>query len=170
MKKIFILFSVIFTLSFSGNCFSKEFNVEDSSPTPTKTEQVPAFRTIKISTPAGLDGSTFESEVQERRSDGQLFFPVLNGGILPGPKYVLTGKDYFIKNLLPGITNKFLIALLAVCVVTFVVGGILYLTAQGDTDQTKKAFETIFWSIGGLIIAILSFAAVKFLVGINFTP
>jgi len=29
--------------------------------------------------------------VQKRESDGQLFFPVLNGGILPGPKYVLTG-------------------------------------------------------------------------------
>ncbi len=96
--------------------------------------------------------------------------PILNGGILPGPESTTEGEKYLTNKFLPGITNGFLIALLAISVIMFIAGGVMYLTAQGDTDQTKKAFDTIFWAVMGLVIAILSFAAVKFLVGINFTP
>jgi hypothetical protein len=166
MKIFNILFLAFFFFSFSNSCFAK--TIKEVSST---TESIPDFETIYLDGARGLMGGvTTPTKAYKRTSDGQLVPVILNGGMLPGPQVVARGEDYFLHNFLPGLTNKFLILLLSISVVMFIVGGIMYLTAQGDTDMTKKAFDTIFWSVLGLVIAILSFAAVKFLVGINFTP
>ncbi len=166
MKNIFISALILFAINL--NCFAKKIDPQTTSNTSSTNGDV---EIIYINTANGIiDGGLKSTPAYRRPSDGQIVPTIVSGGLLPGPKAAITGEDYFLQNFLPGLTNKLLILLMAASVVMFIVGGIMYLTAQGDTDITKKAFDTIFWSVLGLVIAILSFAAVKFFVGINFTP
>lgn len=65
----------------------------------------------------------------------------------------------FVKNiLLP------LIGVLAVIVIIY--GGVLYVTAGGNEEQSAKAKRTLLYGIIGLIIVIASFAIYKFIIGI----
>lgn len=43
-----------------------------------------------------------------------------------------------------------------------IIGGISYVTSQGDTVKTKKAQNTILYGVVGLVISILSYAIVNF--------
>jgi len=49
-----------------------------------------------------------------------------------------------------------------VAVVMIILGGIQYVTSQGDAAKAAKARNTILFSIVGLIIALLAFAIVNF--------
>ncbi len=50
----------------------------------------------------------------------------------------------------------------AISVIMLIVGGIRYTVSQGDSAQVTSAKNTILYSIVGLVIAILAFAAVDF--------
>jgi len=49
-----------------------------------------------------------------------------------------------------------------VAVVMIILGGIQYVTSQGDAAKAAKARNTILFSIVGLVIALLAFAIVNF--------
>lgn len=49
-----------------------------------------------------------------------------------------------------------------VAVVVLIVGGINFITSQGDTGKVAKARNTILYGVVGLIVALLSFAIVNF--------
>lgn len=51
-----------------------------------------------------------------------------------------------------------------VAVVFIVIGGINYMTSQGDPGKTKKAKDTILYSVIGLVICALAFAIVNFVI------
>lgn len=51
-----------------------------------------------------------------------------------------------------------------VAVVFIVIGGINYMTSQGDPSKTKKAKDTILYAVIGLIICALAFAIVNFVI------
>ncbi len=164
MKKIILLTNVfifLFLFSFNGGLAYASFEEKNKDIT-TKEEYQKKYKRI-YNQEGGID-------MYQDSKTGQKIPYIINGGLLPGPEVSLDGETHFTKKLLPGITNGLLVFLLSISVITFIIGGIMYLTAQGDTEQTKKAFDTIFWSVVGLSIAILSFAAIKFFIGINFTP
>ena len=50
-------------------------------------------------------------------------------------------------------------------VVVIILGGIQYMTSNGDANKVKKAKDTILYGIIGLIIVILSAAIVNFVIG-----
>lgn len=53
----------------------------------------------------------------------------------------------------------------AISVVMIVVGGIRFVTSNGDSSGVKSARETVLYSVVGLLVAIMSFAIVKFVIG-----
>ena len=57
-----------------------------------------------------------------------------------------------------------------VAVVMVIVGGINYMTSQGDSAKVKKGRDTILYGIIGLIIALLAFAIVNFVLDHVFNP
>ncbi|MBQ6410223.1 hypothetical protein IJI18_03165 [Candidatus Saccharibacteria bacterium] len=63
-----------------------------------------------------------------------------------------------------GIINGVVGALSLVAVIFIVVGGVNYMTSQGDPGKTKKAKDTILYAVIGLIIAVLAFAIVNFVI------
>lgn len=49
-----------------------------------------------------------------------------------------------------------------IAVVVIIIGGISFITSQGDAPKVTKARNTILYGIVGMVIAILSFAIVNF--------
>jgi len=63
------------------------------------------------------------------------------------------------------ITNVLLFIIGAVSVVMLIIGGIKYTVSQGDSTDVTSAKNTILYSIVGLVVAILAYAAVNFVIG-----
>ncbi|MBQ1528574.1 hypothetical protein IIZ77_02930 [Candidatus Saccharibacteria bacterium] len=74
----------------------------------------------------------------------------------------LTGAGGVIDN----ITSTILAILGFIAVVMLIIGGVKYATSAGDAKAVTDAKNTILYALIGLIIAILSYAIVKFVVGI----
>lgn len=49
-----------------------------------------------------------------------------------------------------------------IAVVMIIIGGISFVTSQGDTSKVAKARNTILYGVVGLVVAILAFAIVNF--------
>ncbi|MBQ8991928.1 hypothetical protein IJ090_00625 [Candidatus Saccharibacteria bacterium] len=49
-----------------------------------------------------------------------------------------------------------------IAVVMIIIGGVTYMTSQGDPTKTKRGRDTILYGIIGLIIALLAYAIVNF--------
>lgn len=71
------------------------------------------------------------------------------------------GKDIW--SSLGLIIQGILGALGVVAVIMIILGGIQYMTSQGDSAKAKKARDTILYAVIGLIVALLSFAIVTFI-------
>lgn len=52
----------------------------------------------------------------------------------------------------------------AIGVLMVVIGGLRYITAQGDANGTAQAKKTIIYAIVGVVVTIVSFAVVKWVV------
>jgi uncharacterized membrane protein len=63
------------------------------------------------------------------------------------------------------IVNILLILAALIAAVFLVIGGIRYITSQGDEEAADKAKNTILYSVIGLIVIGLSAAVVNFVVG-----
>lgn len=51
-----------------------------------------------------------------------------------------------------------------ISVIVIIIGGIKFITADGDSSKIKSARETILYAVVGLIVALLAFAIVEFTV------
>ncbi len=49
-----------------------------------------------------------------------------------------------------------------IAVVMMIIGGISFITSQGDTNKVTKARNTILYGVVGLVVALLAFAIVNF--------
>lgn len=55
-----------------------------------------------------------------------------------------------------------------VAVIMVIVGGVSFMTSQGDMEKIKKAKNTVLFGVIGLVISLLAFAIVSFvLTGMN---
>ena len=68
------------------------------------------------------------------------------------------------------IINVIVGALGVVAVIMIVLGGVQFVTAQGDASRVKKAKDTIMFAVIGLVVAILAWAIVNFVLGSIFKP
>jgi hypothetical protein len=53
----------------------------------------------------------------------------------------------------------------AVAVIMLIIGGLRYVLSSGDSSAVQGAKNTILYAIIGIIVAILAFAAVRFVIG-----
>ncbi len=51
-----------------------------------------------------------------------------------------------------------------VCVVVMIIGGVNYMTSQGDAGKVKKGKDTILYGLIGLVICVLAFMIVNFVI------
>lgn len=63
------------------------------------------------------------------------------------------------------IANTLIFLVGAIAVIMLIIGGLRYVTSNGEADSIKGAKDTITYAIIGIIVAILSFAAVSFVIG-----
>ena len=70
------------------------------------------------------------------------------------------GGDLF--NVIQGILNVVISIAGIIAVIFVIVGGVQYMTSSGDPSKTKKAKDTILYSVIGLIVCALAFAIVNF--------
>lgn len=64
------------------------------------------------------------------------------------------------------VTNALLFIIGAVSVIYIVIGGMKYVTANGDNESIKSAKNTLLYSVIGVIAAICAYAIVEFVIDI----
>ena len=60
------------------------------------------------------------------------------------------------------VTNTLLFIIGAVAVVMIVLGGLKYVTSNGDSNSVQSAKNTILYSVIGLVVAVAAYAIVDF--------
>jgi len=80
------------------------------------------------------------------------------------PATVGTENDTNLEGNVTGIINAVIGVLGILAVVVIILGGIQYMTSNGDSGKVKKAKDTILYGIIGLVIVILSAAIVNFVI------
>ena len=68
--------------------------------------------------------------------------------------------DSAIQNLI----GTLIFAIAAISVIMIIVGGIRYVVSNGDASKIKAAKDTIFYSVVGLVVALLAYAIVNFVI------
>lgn len=68
-------------------------------------------------------------------------------------------------SLMHNVINTMLFILGAIAVIMIIVGGVRYVTSNGNASDVKAAKDTIMYSIVGLVVAILSYSIVNFVIG-----
>lgn len=68
-----------------------------------------------------------------------------------------------IGGILKNVINILLFFAGTISVIVIIVGGIRYITSDGDPGSASKAKNTIIYALVGLVIAIMSFAIVNFI-------
>ncbi|MFZ1360796.1 MAG: pilin [Candidatus Saccharimonadales bacterium] len=86
--------------------------------------------------------------------------------ITSGKNSVASEKDKEVKleDQIKTITNVLLFLIGAIAVIMIIIGGIRYVTSNGDANQTKAAKDTIMYAVIGLVVAILAYAIVNFVI------
>ncbi len=69
-----------------------------------------------------------------------------------------------VQDLMKTITNVLLFIIGAVAVIMIVVGGLKYMTSNGDSSSIASAKNTILYAVIGLIVAIMAYAIVNFVI------
>ncbi len=75
-----------------------------------------------------------------------------------------TGNVGELDDTIIGILNGVIGLLSTVAVIYIIVGGVGYMTSNGDSSKVKKAKDTIFYAAIGLIICILAATIVNFVI------
>lgn len=73
-----------------------------------------------------------------------------------------TNNENTLMNTLTVIINVIVGVVGFVAVVMIVIGGIGFVTSQGDTTRVAKARNTILYGVVGLVVALLAYAIVNF--------
>lgn len=67
-------------------------------------------------------------------------------------------------NFIQDIISTLLFAVAVIAVIMIIVGGIRYVTSDGDSGRIKSAKDTILYAVIGLVVALLSYAIVNFVI------
>lgn len=75
-----------------------------------------------------------------------------------------TATDVNLRGTVINIINAVIGVLALVCVIVMIIGGVNYMTSNGEAAKVKKGKDTILYGVIGLVICILSFAIVNFVI------
>jgi hypothetical protein len=89
---------------------------------------------------------------------------VTNGINAAGGDKACDSSDCSIGTTVKNITNVLLFIVGAVAVIMIILGGIRYVTSNGDASQVTAAKNTILYSVIGLVVALLAYAIVNFII------
>src|SRR3954470_23500632 len=67
-----------------------------------------------------------------------------------------------LNSIFAGLANTLIFLIGAISVIMIIVGGVTYVTSQGDSKKTENAKNTILYAVVGVVVAIASFAIVSF--------
>ncbi len=81
-----------------------------------------------------------------------------------GKTEVCKAKSDSINPVIRTVINTLLFVIGTLSVIMIIVGGIKYVTSDGDSSRITSAKNTILYSVVGLIVALLAFAIVSFVV------
>jgi hypothetical protein len=73
------------------------------------------------------------------------------------------GEDA-LPTLIQNVINVILFIVGSAAVIMIIVGGIRYVTSNGDQANVKAAKDTILYSVIGLVVAVMAYAIVQFVV------
>lgn len=88
--------------------------------------------------------------------------PYKNSPAECGLNQIKDGKEDDLMGTVQKAINVVLSVVGVVAVVVLIVGGISFITSQGDAGKVAKARNTILYGVVGLVVALLSFAIVNF--------
>ncbi len=74
-------------------------------------------------------------------------------------------EDDSLMSIIKNIINAVIGLVGVAAVLMMIIGGVSFITSQGDANKVTKARNTILYGVVGLIIALLSFAIVNFVLG-----
>lgn len=74
---------------------------------------------------------------------------------------VCKNKNDSSNGLVGAIVNMLLFLIGAISVIMIIIGGLLYVTSQGDSGSVTKAKNTVLYAVIGLAVAILAYAIVN---------
>lgn len=77
---------------------------------------------------------------------------------------VCKAKSESINPIIQTVINTLLFVIGTLSVIMIIVGGIRYVTSDGDSSRITSAKNTILYSVVGLVVALLAFAIVGFVV------
>lgn len=75
-----------------------------------------------------------------------------------------TSDKSLIGDLMKNVINLMLYLAGAIAVIMIVVGGIRYVTSDGDPGRTSKAKDTVMYALVGLVVASMAYALVNFII------
>lgn len=103
-----------------------------------------AATTIAVAAPAFAASSELQSGADAARASG-------SAGDLAG--------------IFSTVSNTLIYIVGAVAVIFLIIGGLRYVVSNGDPKAVTAAKDTILYAIIGIVVAILSYAAVNFVIG-----
>ena len=71
----------------------------------------------------------------------------------------LSGESVF--DILVSFTSWSITLVGIVCVIVFIYGGFLYMTAQGENDKLQQAKKVIIYAVVGVVVAVLGLVIVQ---------
>ncbi len=81
----------------------------------------------------------------------------------------ISGENFELTSLLTTIINVVIGIVGFIAVIMMILGGISFITSQGDAAKVTKAKNTILYGVVGLIVAMLAFAIVNFVLNSVFS-
>ena len=66
-----------------------------------------------------------------------------------------------LSDIIINIMNWLLVIVGVIAIIAFVISGILYLTAAGDSNQIDRAKTAMTWSIVGVIVALMGYVVIS---------
>lgn len=75
-----------------------------------------------------------------------------------------TGGGADLNAIIKNIVNLLLFVIGAVAVIMIVVGGIRYVTSNGESSAVTSAKNTILYAVIGLVVAVMAYAIVNFVI------
>ena len=73
-----------------------------------------------------------------------------------------SGADKKINGFVENLVQILFFAIGTIAVIMIIIGGIKYVTSNGDSAQVTSAKNTVLYSVVGLIVALLAYAIVNF--------
>ena len=92
-----------------------------------------------------------------------MFWKLMAGSIKDQVEGVNNGES--LEQDVGSVINIIIYMIGIVAVIIIIIGGLTYITSQGDPDKIRKGKNTVLYGIIGLVIVVLAFAIVKFVVG-----